>query len=150
MRLHAGQLSLLETDSPPQAETIEGTKRAPRQRPTRPDKVAEGATPGRGRAAAQRHITSASVADGAALLTTDEAANLLHVHPRTVQRLVERGQLCTVRLGGAVRFDPHDVARLIERVKRGAAPSDSDRAHGLVLRAVGPFTPFRDRIGSGG
>jgi hypothetical protein len=67
-----------------------------------------------------------------------------------VQRLVERGQLCTVRLGGAVRFDPHDVARLIERVKCGAAPSDSDRAHGLFLRAVGPFTPFRDRIGSGG
>src|SRR6266536_2056279 len=127
MRLHAGQLSLLDTDDRPQDETSERPKSAARQRATRPDKPAESATRGGCRAPAQRHITSAPAADNAALLTTNEAADLLHVHPRTVQRLVERGQLCAVHLGGAVRFDPHDVAGLIERVKHGAAPSDSDR-----------------------
>lgn len=149
MRLHAGQLSLLETVDPPQDGTIERPKRAARQRATRPDKPAESATRRRGRATAQRHVISALAADSAALLTTNEAADLLHVHPRTVQRLVERGQLCVVHLGGAVRFDPRDVAGLIERVKRGAAPSDPVRARGQALHVVGPSTSFRDRIGSG-
>jgi excisionase family DNA binding protein len=46
----------------------------------------------------------------AGLLTTAEAAAVLHVHPRTVQRLVERSQLEAIHLGAAVRFDPQDVA----------------------------------------
>ena len=53
-----------------------------------------------------------------ALLTTHEAAELLHVHPRTVQRLVERGQLGAIHLGAAVRFDPSDIAELTEQLKR--------------------------------
>jgi excisionase family DNA binding protein len=52
-----------------------------------------------------------------ALLTTEEAASVLRVHPRTVQRLVERGDLCAVHIGSAVRFDPQDVGGLVERVK---------------------------------
>jgi excisionase family DNA binding protein len=54
----------------------------------------------------------------AALLTTGEAARLLRVHPRTVQRLVERGELSAVHFGSAVRFDPVDVADLTARLKR--------------------------------
>ena len=59
------------------------------------------------------------------LLTTSETAALLHVHPRTVQRLVERGQLEAIHLGTAVRFDPGDVAALTEREKQlvAAAPT---------------------------
>jgi excisionase family DNA binding protein len=151
MRLHAGQLSLLETDDAREDETIERPKqRAARQRATLPDKPAESATRRGGRATTQRHLISAPAADNAALLTTSEAADLLHVHPRTVQRLVERGQLCVVHLGGAVRFDPHDVAGLIARFKCGAAPSDPARALGSALHAVAPSTSFRDRIGSDG
>jgi excisionase family DNA binding protein len=55
------------------------------------------------------------------LLTTSETAELLHVHPRTVQRLVERGQLEAIHLGTAVRFDPGDVAALTEREKQRTA-----------------------------
>lgn len=62
----------------------------------------------------------AAPSTSAALLTTSEAADLLHVHPRTVQRLVERGELSAVRLGAAVRFDPADVAHLTARLKRRA------------------------------
>jgi excisionase family DNA binding protein len=62
---------------------------------------------------------AADAADRAtALLTTHEAASLLHVHPRTIQRLVERGQLEVIHLGAAVRFDPADVAELTTRLKR--------------------------------
>jgi excisionase family DNA binding protein len=64
-------------------------------------------------------VDEAPVAPG--LLTTCETAALLHVHPRTVQRLVERGQLEAIHLGTAVRFDPGDVAALTEREKQRAA-----------------------------
>jgi len=56
-----------------------------------------------------------------ALLTTQETADLLRVHPRTIQRLVERGQLSAVHVGAAVRFDPADVADLTTRLKRRTA-----------------------------
>lgn len=55
-----------------------------------------------------------------ALLTTQEAAELLHVHPRTIQRLVERGQLAAVHVGAAVRFDRTDLADLTARLKSRA------------------------------
>jgi excisionase family DNA binding protein len=61
----------------------------------------------------------------APLLTTREAACLLRVHPRTIQRLVERGELEAVHLGAAVRFDPRDVAALTTRLKRRAAREKS-------------------------
>jgi len=56
-----------------------------------------------------------------ALLTTQEAADLLHVHPRTIQRLVERGQLAAVHVGTAVRFDRMDLADLTLRLKSRAS-----------------------------
>jgi excisionase family DNA binding protein len=59
----------------------------------------------------------------AALLTTREAAELLHIHPRTVQRLVERGELAAVHVGAAVRFERADLADLTARLKsRSAGP----------------------------
>ena len=60
-----------------------------------------------------------------ALLTTREAADLLRVHPRTVQRLVRRGDLAAVRLGTATRFDPDDVACLIAQLKRTGAGAEA-------------------------
>jgi excisionase family DNA binding protein len=63
------------------------------------------------------------VSAGVALLTTREVADALHVHPRTVQRLVERGELAAVRLGAAIRFDPAELVRLIAERTRIAQPS---------------------------
>lgn len=74
-------------------------------------------------------VEPAAASTATALLTTSEAADLLHVHARTVQRLVKRGELQAVHLGAAVRFDPADVADLTERLKRQAAgttPSYTD------------------------
>jgi excisionase family DNA binding protein len=61
---------------------------------------------------------------GVALLTTREVADALHVHPRTVQRLVERGELAVVRLGAAIRFDPAELVRLIAERTRTAGPPE--------------------------
>jgi excisionase family DNA binding protein len=83
--------------------------------------------------------------DTATLLTTAEAARLLRVHPRTVQRLVERGELRAVHLGGAVRFDPHDVGALVERVKHSpAAPAATNPVRARRFAA----TSFAQRLRS--
>lgn len=82
-----------------------------------------------------------------ALLTTSEAAEVLHVHPRTVQRLVERGELAAVHLGSAVRFDLFDLAGLTARLKlrRGTAAS----ALVETIRArPGSAVSFADRLRS--
>jgi excisionase family DNA binding protein len=81
------------------------------------------------------------------LLTTKEAAQLLRVHPRTVQRLVERGQLTVVQLGAAVRFDPIDVAGLTARLKRReGAPTTSTVE--VIRPARGGRVSFSDRLRS--
>jgi excisionase family DNA binding protein len=85
--------------------------------------------------------------DAPGLLTTNETAALLHVHPRTVQRLVERGQLEAIHLGTAVRFDPGDVAALTEREKQLAAaapPALADR----VRASRGARVSFAERLRS--
>jgi excisionase family DNA binding protein len=48
------------------------------------------------------------------LLTIDSLADLLHVHRRTVARLVERGELVPIRIGSAVRFHPAEVRRFLD------------------------------------
>jgi excisionase family DNA binding protein len=97
----------------------------------------------------------AAAAPATGLLTTSEAASLLHVHPRTVQRLVERGQLGAIRLGAAVRFDPADLTALTARLKvrAEAAPNsnaalwDDPRARRTRSARTVPSSPsFRNRL----
>ena len=145
MRFLPGQLSLLETDDPPEKVASEEATRQVRQAATADDKSASRKTRLRRTTRARRPTVSQHAAAYASLLTTGEAAELLHVHPRTVQRLVERGQLCAVHLGSAVRFDPDDVTILIERVKRERtlpAASNPVRARGRAS------TSFADRLRS--
>jgi len=87
------------------------------------------------------------VSDGPALLTTREAAEVLHVHPRTVQRLVERGELSVVRLGSAVRFDPFDLGGLIARLKRQRKRPEAQVADSVRARS-GARVSFADRLRS--
>jgi len=108
MRVHAAQLSLLEIDEPPKGNASKRSMRPDRQRAARRDKPAETAKRPRHGARAKSQSSTPVIPD-VGLLTTEEAAALLHVHPRTVQRLVGRGDLSAVHLGGAVRFDQQDV-----------------------------------------
>jgi len=49
------------------------------------------------------------------MLTVDEVAHLLHVHPSTVRRWEKQGQLKSYRLGskGVIRFKREDVSHFI-------------------------------------
>ena len=49
------------------------------------------------------------------LLTTDEAAELLRVSPRTVQRLLASRTLKRVKIGGATRIRRRDLDEFVER-----------------------------------
>ena len=53
------------------------------------------------------------------LLAPDAAAEILGVSARTLRRRVAEGEIPAIRLGPrTVRFDPHDLARYIERTRR--------------------------------
>jgi excisionase family DNA binding protein len=72
---------------------------------------------------------------------------VLHVHPRTVQRLVERGELAAIHLGSAVRFDPSDVGGLIARLRSRLKVSDTHVADSVRARN-GARGSFADRLRS--
>ncbi|HEU0248174.1 MAG TPA: helix-turn-helix domain-containing protein [Gaiellaceae bacterium] len=112
------------------AETLQPESRAPHHVPERS-----------AAAASEAQLASA----GVALLTTREVADALHVHPRTVQRLVERGELAVVRLGAAIRFDPAELVRLIaERTRTARSPEPEPDA----LRARPAGVSFAKRLRS--
>jgi excisionase family DNA binding protein len=132
--LHPDQLSLL--DAPPDEPQAQEAKPATRQEATAGDRPTR-----RNRVNPRSNSTSRATSDpvAVALLTTEEAASVLRVHPRTVQRLVERGDLSAVHIGSAVRFDPQDVGGLVERVKSARVPPAVDARVRARGRTPGSF-----------
>ena len=49
-----------------------------------------------------------------ALMSKREVAKLLAVSVRTIERLVARGKLKTVKVGGCVRFRAKEIEQVIE------------------------------------
>jgi excisionase family DNA binding protein len=49
------------------------------------------------------------------LLTLNEAATLLAVSPKTLQRLVARGDLPVIRVGSSLRFSTGDLEAFVMR-----------------------------------
>lgn len=50
-----------------------------------------------------------------ALLTLEEAASILSLSPRTLSRLLRRGEIPTVRIGRLVRIRTADIHSWVER-----------------------------------
>ena len=50
-----------------------------------------------------------------ALLTLNEAATLLSISPKTLQRLVARGDLAVIRVGSSLRFSTSDLDAFVTR-----------------------------------
>ncbi len=44
-------------------------------------------------------------------LKADELADLFDVTPQHIYKMAARGEIPSFRIAGAVRFDPHEVAR---------------------------------------
>ena len=47
-------------------------------------------------------------------LTTKQAAEMLGIHPMTIYKWSRTGRIPTLRLGGALRFDPQALAAWLE------------------------------------
>jgi excisionase family DNA binding protein len=45
------------------------------------------------------------------IMTADEVAELLHIHPTTVYRLVKQGRIPAFRVGGDYRFNRETIDR---------------------------------------
>ena len=58
------------------------------------------------------------------LLTLAEAANLLHVSTRTLQRMIRGRDLPALKVGGQWRLRESQLAEWIERRERGPIPSE--------------------------
>ncbi|MDP2309103.1 MAG: helix-turn-helix transcriptional regulator [Pseudomonadota bacterium] len=65
------------------------------------------------------------------LLTTEDVAGLLQVHPKHVYRLLRRG-LPGHRMGGEWRFARDEVLRWVERRESAPTPSEGESAPSLV------------------
>lgn len=121
----------------------------PREERARAPLAGAGVKPPASRVAPSRPESQPSAPiTASALLTTREAADLLHVHPRTIQRLVERGQLAAVHVGAAVRFDRADLIDLTARLKSRAAGPATARAEVTADRVRGAHVSFADRLRS--
>lgn len=55
------------------------------------------------------------IVDSKRLLSVLEAAEILSVCERTVHNLTKRGQLPSVRVGRALRYDPAQLQKFIEQ-----------------------------------
>jgi excisionase family DNA binding protein len=50
------------------------------------------------------------------LLDSDEAAALLRIHPKTLQRMARRGQISGIHIGKLWRFRASDLDKWIRRI----------------------------------
>jgi len=63
------------------------------------------------------------------ILTASEVASLLHMHPRTVYKLVKQGSLPGRKFGGGWRFSRRDIMQMISP-RESATPPHSDDLEG--------------------
>ncbi len=52
-----------------------------------------------------------------ALLDSDEAAALLKIHPKTLQRMARRGLVVGIQIGKLWRFRTSDLNKMLEKVE---------------------------------
>ncbi len=73
--------------------------------------------------AADRHVAKADpstlTGDRPRLLTLQEVADYVQVHPKTVLRWIAHAGLPCVRIGKSLRFDATDVLRWVSAKKEG-------------------------------
>ena len=60
------------------------------------------------------------------ILTASEVASLLHMHPRTVYKLVKQGSLPGRKFGGGWRFSRRDIMQMISPVVSAAGPRSDE------------------------
>ncbi len=69
--------------------------------------------------ASERNLPILSRSDIEPLLDSHKAAAMLDVHPRTLQRMVQRGQITGVQVGKLWRFRASAIDQWIDRKQAG-------------------------------
>ena len=64
-------------------------------------------------------------------MTSEEIAELLHVDPVTIRRLVNKGELSAYRIGADYRFAPSDLADYLQRQRIAAHTQNKSGTHPL-------------------
>ncbi len=59
-------------------------------------------------------------ADPANLLAVQQVSKALNVSTRTVQRLIDQGEIAVIRIGRTVRIHPNDLASFIKLHRSGS------------------------------
>ena len=77
---------------------------------------------------------AAPLRDRALLLTRDQAATVLTISVRQIDRLVAAGDLVPTRIGGAVRFAPRQLHAFVERSTVSNQPVPWPTARGVPVR----------------
>lgn len=74
------------------------------------------------------------------LFTTDEAAELLKVHPETVRNWIRRGELVAIKIGRQWRVKRADLERIAQRgtVEPGQVQGTQETPGGRGCVAAGP------------
>ena len=60
------------------------------------------------------------------ILTATQVASLLHVHPRTVYKLVKKGSLPGRKFGGGWRFSKRDIMQMISPLTPAVHPRSDE------------------------
>ena len=77
-------------------------------------------------------------------MTSEEIAELLHVDPVTIRRLVTKGELSAYRIGADYRFAPSDLQDYLQR-QRITAHAQNEPS-GSSINPLDPFIPLLRKI----
>ncbi len=78
------------------------------------------------------------------LMTSEEVAELLHVDPVTVRRLVNKGELSAYRIGADYRVAPADLQEYLQRQRIAARPKEGES--GFPKAGSNPFSLLITKI----
>ena len=61
------------------------------------------------------------------LMSVEDVADCLRVSERSVFRLLERGELATIKVGGLTRIEPAELRRFIADQRREPAAAETEK-----------------------
>jgi excisionase family DNA binding protein len=73
--------------------------------------------------------------------TVDQIAELLHIHPKTIQRYIREGKLPASKIGKSWRVSGHDLSRFAEGARLPEGKTDTSSAARRKRRCG--FPPWR-------
>lgn len=80
------------------------------------------------------------------LLTEEEAASFLNVHPQTLRKVRARGQIAFVRIGRSIRYSKEEVVSFVERATVANDPLPARAMRGRSGGRKSKIIPFTQMV----